>query len=350
MFKIILLIFFSSIVISFSWLYGQIYWVETQRADSATFNVLPGETVPQLGRRLESENIIGNAWLFNKYLVYKGIDRQIEQGKYNVEAPITMARVADALRDPRQAIEKTLTIIPGWTLREIATYLDEQGVAAEEEVFALLGKPAVDYRIGEHENLPTDRFNKLDLLILRDKPRYLSYDGYLAPDTYRVYRDAALSEVVEKLLVHRNGQITDKMYQDLRARGRTFFQALTMASVLEREARGAEDKALIADIFWRRLDMNWALQADSTIHYILGGNGTVFTSQNERAIDSYWNTYKYPGLPLGPIGTPGLESIEAAIYPRENDYWYFLTTLDSGEVIYAKTLEEHNYNVARYLR
>ena len=96
--------------------------------------------------------------------------------------------------------------------------------------------------------------------------------------------------------------------------------------------------------------MNWALQADSTIHYIVGTSGSVFTSDLDRQVDSLWNTYKYPGLPLGSIGTPSLESIKAAIYPENNDYWYFLTTLDTGKVIYAKTLAEHNINIANYLR
>jgi UPF0755 protein len=116
-----------------------------------------------------------------------------------------------------------------------------------------------------------------------------------------------------------------------------------MASLLEREVRSPADKKKVSDLFWRRYAMGWALQADSTVHYVHGKKGDVFTTSAERKIDSPWNTYKYPGLPIGPISTPSLNAIMAAIYPEKNEYWYFLTTPE-GEVKYAKTLEEHNAN------
>jgi len=123
---------------------------------------------------------------------------------------------------------------------------------------------------------------------------------------------------------------------------------LTLASIVEREVRGERDRKKVADIFWRRLDMNWALQADSTVHYAVGKTGNVFTSKEDRDSLSPWNTYKYPGLPLGPISNPDLESIMASIYPEPNEYYYFLTD-EEGVVHYGKTLEEHNENRRKYL-
>ncbi len=104
----------------------------------------------------------------------------------------------------------------------------------------------------------------------------------------------------------------------------------------------------MADLFLRRLEKGWALQADSTVHYISGRNGDVFTKKTERDVDSLWNTYKYPGLPPGPISTPSIESIMAVVYPKANPYWYFLTDLEGG-VHYGKTLDEHNTNRFTYL-
>jgi len=122
-----------------------------------------------------------------------------------------------------------------------------------------------------------------------------------------------------------------------------------MASILEREVRSKDDKAIVSDLFWRRYNLNWALQADSTVHYAVRKKGDVFTTREDRDSVSPWNTYKYPGLPLGPISSPSLGSIMAAIYPEGNNYWYFLTDSD-GAVHYAKNLDEHNQNVQKYLR
>ena len=144
-------------------------------------------------------------------------------------------------------------------------------------------------------------------------------------------------------------QFTDEMYNDIIASGRDVNEVMIMASLLEREVRGVEDKKMVADLFWRRYDNNWALQADSTVHFVSGKNGSVFTTKEDRDSLSPWNTYKYPGLPLGPIAHPSLSSIEAAIYPEKNNYWYFLTDLEGG-VHYGTDLEGHNRNVQKYLR
>jgi UPF0755 protein len=177
----------------------------------------------------------------------------------------------------------------------------------------------------------------------------VSFEGYLAPDTYRIYEDATLEEMIEKLIAERDLQFTEEMYRDIERSGRTVYEVITMASIVEREVRTTESRKKVADIFWRRYDMNWALQADSTVHYVVGKNGSVFTTREDRASLSPWNTYKYPGLPLGPISNPSLDAILATIYPEPNDDWYFLTT-DEGEVKYAKTIEQHNANVSAYLR
>ena len=218
--------------------------------------------------------------------------------------------------------------------------------------FTLLRRGASSYltdRYSERKETAAKLVLLEDYRVLRDKPEDISLEGYLAPDTYRIFTDASLESVLEKLVVERDSQFTDRMYADIRAAGRDVHKVLTVASILEREVQHEEDKAKVADLFWRRFERHWALQADSTVHYAVGRKGDIFTTKKERATDSLWNTYKYPGLPPSPICNPSIESIRAAIYPEKNDYWYFLTTLE-GEVKYARTLEEHNGNVARYLR
>ncbi|EKD43545.1 MAG: Aminodeoxychorismate lyase, partial [uncultured bacterium] len=129
---------------------------------------------------------------------------------------------------------------------------------------------------------------------------------------------------------------------------KSLVEILTMASVVEKEAPTSDSMGIVADIFWRRYQKNWALQSCATVNYITGKNDPGVTDK-DRAIDSLFNTYKYPGLPLGPISNPSLTAIKAVIYPIKNDYWYFMSGTD-GAMHYAKTLEEHNRNVFKYLR
>ncbi|MFA6105466.1 MAG: endolytic transglycosylase MltG [Patescibacteria group bacterium] len=234
---------------------------------------------------------------------------------------------------PRE--EVTITIIPGWNLRDVADYFVKMGIVSSTKyVFALTGEPATidtkSYLFG----------NK----ILAGKGEGLSLEGYLAPETYRVFRDAALGDVVEKLIAER-----EKEFLQVSSTIQDFHQTLTMASLIEKETRTPEDRRLVADILWRRLKKGWALQLDSSVHYAVDKTGTVFTTDKERDDKSLWNTYKYPGLPPGPICNPSFDSVEAAITPVKNDYWYFLSGND-GKMYYAKTLEEHTANRYKYLR
>lgn len=344
MHRIISIFIILCILIGAWFVYSEIYTASAQDADKVTFEIRKNETVAALADRLEKEHVVRNAWLFKKYIVVKEVDRQIREGMFSVEKPITLSRVVSALANP-SVIERTITIIPGWDLRDIAVYFVKEGIASTtEDVYAVTGKPAVDYR-----NSSDTVANVGEFKVSNDKLGFVSYEGYLAPETYRIFKNASVLDIVKKLIAHRDTQFTDEMYRDIGKGGRTVYDIVTMASVLEREVQSKEDKAKAADIFWRRFEKNWALQADSTVHYAVGKKKEIFTTKEDRSSNSPWNTYKYPGLQLGPISNPSIESINAAIYPEKNDYWYFLTT-SNGEVKYGKTLEEHNENVQKYLR
>jgi UPF0755 protein len=235
--------------------------------------------------------------------------------------------------------EVTLTFIPGWDLREIAEYIVQKGFASStEDVYRLTGYPAYDYRVTA-ATLPRVGTGA----VVSDKPGYASYEGYLAPETYRFFADASVEDIVRKLVDQRDSEIDEQIRAGIKNSGRSVHEIIIMASILEKEVQKPEDKARVADILWRRLEKNWALQVDSSVHYIVDRSGDVFTREKERQIDSPWNTYKYPGLPLGPISNPGVDSIKAAVYPEKNSYWYFLTGKD-GTVHYAQTLEQHAAN------
>ncbi|MCX6798059.1 MAG: endolytic transglycosylase MltG [Candidatus Falkowbacteria bacterium] len=146
-----------------------------------------------------------------------------------------------------------------------------------------------------------------------------------------------------------------QMRSNLKFQGRTIYQAVIMASIIEKEApfnpndKDNRDARIISGIFWNRLKINQALQSDATLSYFLDDKKPQHSGQ-ELATDSPYNTYKYPGLPPTPICNPGLLALEAAIYPIETDYNYFLTPTGSRQVIFAKTYEEHLANKAKYLK
>ena len=343
--KIFLIIALLCLLLIAWFLYSESYTAKTKvGVEKIVFEVKAGENVAQLAERLETEQVIRSAWLFKKYLVWRGLDKKINFGEFELAAPITLARVAEVLSRPGLN-EKEITIIPGWTIRDIAQYFEFNGMFQAEELTELVGLPAVSYKTWK-EGVP-----KLDssLAVLKDKPWYVSYEGYLAPETYRIYKNAKLEDIVLKLIQQREQEITNEMRQEMEKQGKSFYDILIMASILEREVKSEKDKRLVADIFWRRYNKNWALQADSTVHYAVNKSGDVFTTKEDRDSNSPWNTYKYPGLPPSPISNPSLESIKAGLYPKKNDFWYFLTGKD-GTVYYAETLDGHNKNKINYLK
>ena len=318
---------------------------QSSKKDGISFDVFEGESVAALSTRLFEEGVILHPQFFRRYVAFKDIDRKIHTGTFFVEGKVTIQGVANALATVATREERSITIIPGWNVRDVAAYIEKEDIGTKKQVYALLGEPL-------SRNVFAAGTPSLGntLTLISHKPGDLGFEGYLAPDTYRVFSDATLEDIFEKLLIHRDAQFTDTMYADIKQSGRTVHEVMVLASILEREVRTDVDRAIVADLFWRRYDLGWALQADSTVHYVVGTNGSVFTTPKDRDTASLWNTYEYPGFPPCPISFPSLSSIQAAIYPQSNEYWYFLTTLDTGDVKYAKTLEGHNRNVATYLR
>jgi UPF0755 protein len=248
--------------------------------------------------------------------------------------------------------EVNVTIIPGWNLKQIAENWKAKGfIKNEKELYDRVGMPAFNYK-AVSQKAPTLNFSnslgKESYPLLSTRPKVVSYEGYFFPDTYRVYKDAKLEDVLNKVFTNLEKKITDEMRTEMNKQGKNLFQVLTMASIVEREANNATDMRLVADIFWRRHAKNWALQSCASVNYVTGKN-VPYISLDDQKIDSPYNTYKYPGLPLGPVGNPGITAIKATLYPKTNSHWYFMTGKD-GKMYYATTLDQHNSNVYNYLR
>jgi len=300
------------------------------------FNIEYGQGVNQISANLFKQNIIRDKFSFETYVFLKGVEHKFKAGEYNLPAVINMRRLVEILTFGQPAEEWQLTVIEGWTATDIAAKLEEIDKFESENFL----KSA-----GNNKNQPV--FNSQDYDFLIDKPETASLEGYLFPDTYRYFEDADIRQVIKKMLDNFDAKLNPKMKSDIKNQGKTVFDIIIMASIIEREVRTDDDRAIVSGIFWKRLQSGVPLEADSTINYITGKK-TPAVSSTDLEINSPYNTYMYPDLPPGPISNPGLASIEAAIYPQESEYWFFLTDKD-GHVHYGRDFEEHKRNKAKYL-
>jgi len=247
--------------------------------------------------------------------------------------------------------EKTIKLIEGWTIRDISQYFELEGMWQSEELLELVGFPLVDYR--EEKEIPLPKDFSEQFSFLEDKPKHFSLEGYLFPDTYRIYTDATIEDVVVRMLENFDQKLTPEMRAEIKKQGKTIYEIVTMASIIEKEApiRIGDDRdaRLVSGVFWNRLKIGQALQSDATLSYLLNDNNPAH-SGSDLEVDSLYNSYKYRGLPPGPICNPSFLAIKAAIYPIDSNYNYFLTPKNSQEVIYASTYEQHLRNKYKYLK
>jgi UPF0755 protein len=248
--------------------------------------------------------------------------------------------------------ELTIKVLEGWTVDDLDNYLISFGKLDRASLDKIIGLPKIDYRQFA-SSTPPDLSEKFSFL--KDKPSYYSLEGFLFPDTYRVYEDASAADIVDKMLTNFDKKLTPQMRTDIAAQGKTIYEVVIMASLIEKEApinySDAENKdaRIVSDIFWGRIDSGQALQSDATLTYLLADNNASHSGA-DLEIDSPYNTYKYKGLPPTPICNPGLRALEAAIYPIKTNYNYFLTSRDGKNIYYAKTYEEHLNNKYKYLK
>ncbi len=309
---------------------------------AGSFEIKEGEGASVVATHLADAGIIRSRMLFLVKLRDLNLEQSLRPGIHDLSGIQTYADIAEALSSNQaNQSEVTLTIKEGWTLRDIKKELARLGLPAADEFDDFAGRPTQDdFRLpkGFAEDFP----------FLLEREAGTSLEGYLFPDTYRFFPDADAETVVRTLLKNYGTRVDSELQRQINASGHSFGEVMTIASILEREVRTEETRRNVADIFWRRLEIGMALQADSTVNYVIGGNSPA-VSLADLEVQSPYNTYRQRGLPPGPIGNPGVMAIRAAVTPAANDWWYFLTD-DEGRVYYAETHDEHVRNKNLYLR
>ena len=323
------------------------YYSTPGTPSNTSFTVIEGDTADSVTERLAEQGFVRSQTIFWWELRNSGLATKLQPGEHDLAGVIDYRQIIDRLTFGQVAMDEVVLLVrEGETLRDIKAQLTEIGlVDAAEHLYGITGQSAAwPAGVGAAvDRLEQDGFPWLHML-----PAEAGLEGFLFPDTYRFFPDASAEDVVKKMVGNFDRKLDRQLRNDIDNSGRTLYEIVIMASILEREVRSDEDRALVADLFWRRLDVGMGLQADSTVNYVIDGDDPSLTYEQTK-LDTPYNTYKWRGLPPGPIGNPGLSALRAAIDPTPNDYWYFLTDAD-GTVHYAKNLAGHNSNKAQYLK
>jgi len=294
-------------------------------------SVEPDQSVQQLCLHLEQRNLVASASLTCTYLIYSGQDRSIQPGNYTVPMGLNAIDVANLISDVTRR-DKQFTIYAGWRIEEIAAVIDGLGLSFSAADFLTLATaPPEPYR------------EQLEI------PQGMTLEGYLFPGNYSVKPDISLENFVAEILTRfTTSVLTEEFEKDLQNSGLTLHQALTMASIIQRETIAEEEMATIASVFYNRLAIGMRLETDPTVQYALGYDAQKNTwwksplTFTDLEANSPYNTYRNPGLPPGPISNPSLNAIKAAVAPAETDYLFFRAKCDGSLTHnFSKTYEEH---------
>lgn len=318
--------------------------VDAQDQSYVTFEVASGNSLTRVANNLESQGLIRNRTVFKYYADFLGYGQKIQAGEYQVSKSMRMQEIMELLTTgDGNPITRNITIIPGWTIRDIADYLKAQGVIEDTEAFLAPCRTGQDYAA---------YYYIADVLKTNDVgSRLYALEGYLAPDTYEIYTNATVADIIKKLLSQTEAVFKSEYHDRAAELGMTMDQVITLASMIEKEAK-TNDFAKVSAVFHNRLKSNMTLGSDVTIKYISGVKRMSLTNEDLQ-INSPYNTYQYKGLPPGPICSPSAGAIYAALYPDEqfiaDQYLYFCSKdPDTGELHFSRTLEEHNIAVSIY--
>jgi UPF0755 protein len=280
------------------------------------FQIELGESPTSVANRLEKDNLIQDAAALRDFLVYAGLDTQIQAGDYQISPSSPAIEIAYALLDATPA-EVPFAILAGWRLEEIAESLPHSGL-----------------------EIPPDLFLQ--------ETRNRNLEGYLLPGIYIVPRRITLNTLLDIFAATFEESITPDMKDGFAAQGLSVDEALRLASIVEREAVVDNEKPLISSVFLNRLELGMKLEADPTVQYAIGYNlsqGTWWTnplSKSDLETNSPYNTYLHPNLTPGPICSPSIASLKAVAFSAQTPYYYFRATCDgSGKHNFAETYEQH---------
>lgn len=297
------------------------------------FTIAVGESTNSVIQRLEMEGLIPDAKSFRAYLQYTGMDKSLQAGKYTLSPMISPVNIALALQDATPTMI-SFNILAGWRLEEIAASLPTSGLSITPEQFL----NAANY-------FPAKFIQSSEI------PANASVEGFLMPGSYQIHRETQTNDLILILVEEFYRQLTDEIIQGIQQQNLTLYQAVIIASIVEREAVVKDEMPLIASVFLNRMHIDMKLDSDPTVQYALGYQSrekkwwkNPLTS-TDLQYPSPHNTYIHKGLPPTPIANPSLEALRAVAFPKPSEYFYFRASCNhDGRHNFAKTYQEHIMN------
>lgn len=304
-----------------------------------------GSSRTDIARILEENNIIRSAFVFNYHLRFTG-EEGFQAGYYMFSPSMSTETIVSQLQEGGTPIveESTgrLTIPEGYTIEQVGVVIGNQTDYSVEEFFELVESDEfLEEKAAEFPELLSSA------MAVKEDTLY-SLEGYLYPATYEFFDDTSLESLVTQMIA-RMDQVMQQYYQEIADNETTVHRILTMASFIEREGITYEDRELISGVFYNRLAIDMPLQTDVSVTYALGAHQERIT-YDDLEVDSPYNLYKYRGLGPGPVNNPAEDSIRASMYPAETDYMYFLADLNTREIYFSETYDQHLEYQNEYLR
>lgn len=318
--KVIVLLVIVLLLVGGVWYYTQMFGSVTM--DSKVEVTIPeASTSAEIGAILKDNGVIKSTLAFKLQVKKDGVGAELQAGTYYFKGTYSLNKVIDALVSGPAVSGVKVTIPEGYNQSQIIDLLVEKGLTTEADFM---------------DAATNDDFGYDYLPATGDS---LRLEGFLYPDTYYIEKGDSAHNIIAKMLKQFDDQYTDQWQARVTELGLTTLQWVTMASIVEKEAAVETDRPIIAGVFYNRLKLGMLLQSCATVQYALGETKSVLSDEDVQ-VDSPYNTYINYGLPPGPIASPGYASLEAALYPTDSDYLYFVAK-PNGEHIFSKTYEEH---------
>ena len=286
-----------------------------------------GDSIARIASRLAAAGVVADEWLFRFAVRRSGRDRELQAGEYFFDVPLSPLAAVTKIADGRVHL-RPITFPEGLTLAEMAAVVEAKGFSSAAAFAAAASRPAL---IADLDSDATD------------------LEGYLFPETYSLPRHATAGDLVAAMVAQFRSVFDEGLRARATERGLSVREAVTLASVIQREAGNGAEHALVSAVFNNRLRIGMPLQSDPTIIYALerAGEYDGNLTRSNMQVDSPYNTYRYGGLPPGPISAPGRDVLLAALEPADATYLYFVSRND-GTHAFADTLREHNRNVREF--
>ena len=306
--------------------------------DIVSFEVKPGEGVKSIAANLVDKDLLESSFFFETYIWRSENETRLQAGVYELNRGMSIVQIVDKLiGGDIVSKEKNIKLLEGWTIADMDEYFTKNKILEEGEFIK---------KVGHDQHLSFD-FEKSDYL--DDSQIGINLEGYIFPDTYRIFEGATSEEILKKTLDNFNDKLSPELRAEIKSQNKSIHEIITLASIIEKEVFLEEDMAIVAGILYKRMEIGMRLEVDSSVNYISGKSDPSVTYADLQ-IDSPYNTYKYDGLPPGPICNPGLQAIIAAIRPKESPYLFYLNRQDTGETIFSKDFNEHIRNKNKYLK